>query len=225
MVVSTLASLPRVPVEKAGTACHASGQLLVLDPVGQAPGMTPVLLDRRRQFIGHDVECTIQLPESGLPSRHAVILRGQRQLVIKAFDARTWLNDRAVTESSLCEGDRLKVGSFEFRVRGATAYDLLQNVPSPGQSAGVPREPEADSRLALRRMRLSTMRSRLKERREQLHRDLERLVFEQARLERRGARLSTFRFRLKERGEQIRRGQQSLDAERASSPMPNAHKS
>ena len=94
MVVSTQVSPPRLPVEKAVTACHASGQILVLDRVVQEPDRAPILLDRSRQFIGRDAECSIQLPDSDLPSRHAVILRGKQQLVIKAFDSRTWLNER-----------------------------------------------------------------------------------------------------------------------------------
>jgi len=214
MAVSTLLSPSRLPEAKVATSCHTSGQILVLDPVCQALGMQPILLDRPRQSIGRDSACSIQLPDPGLPSRHAVILRGQRRLVIRAFDRRTWLNQRPVTESSLCEGDLLRVGSFEFRLRGATADELLQNVPSATRAVGFTEQSEAACRLALRQARLATVRIRLKERRLELRREFERLLPEQARLEQRCDRLSTFRIRLKQRADQIRREQESLYADR-----------
>jgi hypothetical protein len=168
--------------------------LLVLDPVGDVPGIQPILLDGRRQFIGTDAACAIQLPESSVRSRHAVILRGRRHNIIKAFDHRTWLNGLPVTESMLRDGDRLQAGPFDFRVREATAGELPQCTPPGTSSTGTSStgtgstsgdEPDENvaCQLAVRRQRLSAIRTRLKERRAQLRRErasfqAERALFE-----------------------------------------------
>ena len=136
MAISALLSQPILPEETGPSSFHTTGgQILVLDPVCQPAGLTPTLLDRRRQFIGTDGECSIHLPDSNARSRHAVILRGQRQVIIKAFDPETWLNGLPVSESLLCDGDLLRVGLLEFRVRGATPDDLLKNIPTAGSFA------------------------------------------------------------------------------------------
>jgi hypothetical protein len=118
MVAPAFETLPSNPEEDADCGPDSDSQILVLDPTGDT-GSRSILLDQPKQLIGWDVECSIQLPDAGVHARHAVILRGQRQVVVKAWDPRTWLNGNAVTESPLSPGDLLKVGPVEFRVRGS----------------------------------------------------------------------------------------------------------
>ncbi len=159
------------------------GQVLVLEPVGNLAGTTPILLDARRQFIGTDDVCAIQLPAENIRPRHAVILRGRRLNIIKAFDQQTWLNGLPITESLLRHGDRLTTGPFDFQVREATGGEMPPQGPPVVDRPVAGADHDVDSRLAMRRERLSAIRARLKERREQLRRDHASLQAERARFE------------------------------------------
>jgi predicted component of type VI protein secretion system len=186
MPVSTLAVSASPTEEDAVSSHQEAGPILVLDPVSQVPGMAPIVLCRARQFIGRDAECSIHLPDSETSSRHALILRGKRRVILKTFDPQTWLNGLPVRVSLLRDGDLLRVGEYEFRVREATAHELLQSVPcaagSPGALAVSP-----SGRLALRRARLSSLKTRLKERSQQIRRECERLHAERGLFEARRA--------------------------------------
>src|SRR5262245_38327463 len=164
MVSPAFEILPSNPEEGADPGPDFDSQILVLDPTGE-PGSKSIFLDQPKQLIGWDVECSIQLPDSGVHARHAVILRGQRQVVVKAWDPRTWLNGHAVTESPLSPGDLLKVGPVEFRVRTATPDELLREMPANGQIMGNDRRSEPVAWLELRRTRLAAIRTRLKDHR------------------------------------------------------------
>lgn len=107
-----------------------ASQALVLAPVCRQLELQPVLLDRPRLVIGSDAACAIRLNVPGVQSQHVMILRGPRQLILKAWDARTWLNGGPVTAAPLRAGDVLAVGPIEFRVRTATVDDLLM-LPRP----------------------------------------------------------------------------------------------
>src|SRR5262245_8638827 len=183
MVSPAFEILPSNPEEGADPGPDFDSQILVLDPTGE-PGSKSILLDQPKQLIGWDVECSIQLPDSGVHARHAVILRGQRQVVVKAWDPRTWLNGNAVTESPLSPGDLLKVGPVEFRVRTATADELLRDVPANGKTVDRDGEFVPAERLKLRRTRLAAIRARLKEQRSELELEFQRLHAEKAQFER-----------------------------------------
>jgi hypothetical protein len=116
----------RRPPEEGGVSSPPSAPVLVLDPVGQPPGATPILLDGPRQIIGGGVVGSTQEPDARAQPRQAVILRGRRHFIIKSFDGETWLNGLPVTESLLSDGDLLKVGVLEFRVRPPAACDIPQ---------------------------------------------------------------------------------------------------
>jgi hypothetical protein len=180
MPVSTLAVSASNTEENADSSCQAGGPILVLDPVGPIAGITPIVLYRARQFIGQDAECSIRLPDLETSSRHALILRGKRQFILKTFDQRTWLNGLPVRDSQLHVGDLLRVGENEFRVREATAHELLQSLPLAAPSHGAA-EPSAEyGRLALRRARLSSLKTRLKECNRQIRCEYERLHADRA---------------------------------------------
>jgi hypothetical protein len=175
--------LPGNLEEDADPAPDSDSQILVLDPTDTEPGTKSILLDQPKQLIGWDVECSIQLPDSGVHARHAVILRGQRQVVVKAWDPRTWLNGTAVTESPLSPGDLLKVGPIEFRVRAATSDELLRDLPTTAPDLDHDPHPVPTQWLQLRRSRLAAIRFRLKDRRAALEREFEQLRAEKAQLE------------------------------------------
>jgi hypothetical protein len=172
--------LPGNPEGDADPGPDSDSQILVLDPTDTEPGSKSILLDQPKQLIGWDVECSIQLPDSGVHARHAVILRGQRQVVVKAWDPRTWLNGMAVTESPLSPGDLLKVGPVEFRVRTATADELLQDLPATGRTIDHDGHCESARWLELRRSRLAVIRTRLKDQRAELDHEFKRLHAEKA---------------------------------------------
>src|SRR5262245_33347927 len=182
MVAPAFEILPSNPEEGADPGPDSDSQILVLDPTGE-PGSKSILLDQPTQLIGWDVECSIQLPDAGVHARHAVILRGQRQVVVKAWDARTWLNGHAVTESPLSPGDLLKVGPVEFRVRTATPDELLRELPTNKQITEHERRSEPVEWLKLRRSRLAAIRTRLQDQRAELEREFQRLHAERAQFE------------------------------------------
>src|SRR5262245_58560115 len=128
MADSTLA-LQRLPEDGVVSSPPAGAPVLVLDPVGQPPGATPILLDRPRQLIGGGVVGSTQEPDARAQPRQAVILRGRRHIIMKSFDGETWVNGLPVTESLLSDGDLLRVGVLEFRVRPAAACDIPQTAP------------------------------------------------------------------------------------------------
>jgi hypothetical protein len=97
-------------------------------------------------------------------------------LLDPADDRRAWLNGLPVTESPLAEGDLLRIGPMEFRVREATPTEVLDHL-HPADTD--PRE-QSPEQLALRQSRLAAMRARLKEHRKWLSREFEKLQVAQA---------------------------------------------
>ena len=183
MIVSSF-DLPQPLLEKAPVfACDTAAQILVLETIGENSGLKPILRDGPCQLIGRDVECLRQLADTGMQSRRAIIRQRAEPLVVKAGDPQTWLNRAPVAESPLCDGDLLEIGLNEFRVRGATTDELLQNLPGTASDFHVVGAPKSAARLTLRRVRLSAIRTRLKERRAELEREFERLRTERAQFE------------------------------------------
>lgn len=130
MIAST-SIVPGPLLEKKPDAMDdVASQALVLAPVCRQLELQPVLLDRPKLVIGSDAACAIRLNVPGVQAQHVMILRGPRQIVLKAWDARTWLNGGPVTAAPLRAGDVLAVGPIEFRVRTATVDDLLM-LPRP----------------------------------------------------------------------------------------------
>ncbi len=196
MAASAVDTLQTFLDEEAAFASEPDARILVLQPVGPIAGLTPILLDQPRQRIGWDVECEIQLPDAGVHPRHAVILRGQKQVLIKTWDPRTWLNGLPVTESPLTDGDLLRVGPIEFRVRTATTDELLRDMPAAARLPNDDRPCESTGRLGLRRTRLASIRIRLKELRADLARETARVHAERAELETSRRELETRRAEL-----------------------------
>lgn len=93
---------------------------LDLEPILLVPG--------RRCVIGSAEGCSMRLTKSNLVQpEHCVIEVVRRQTMLTEWTPETtWLNDRLVTEPrELIPGDRVSLGPFDFRIRLATAEELL----------------------------------------------------------------------------------------------------
>lgn len=93
---------------------------LDVEPVLLAPGL--------RCAIGSAESCAIRLTTSALvqPEHCVVEVVGRQTLLTKWTPETTWLNDRLLSEPrELVAGDRIAVGPFDFRVRPASADELL----------------------------------------------------------------------------------------------------
>lgn len=103
--------------------------LLVLQPMQGHLDVEPVLLaPGLRCVIGSAEGCAIRLTKSALvrPEHCVVEVIGRQTLLTEWEPGATWLNDRLVSEpSDLVPGDRIAVGPFDFRVRPASADELL----------------------------------------------------------------------------------------------------
>lgn len=103
--------------------------LLVLQPMQGHLDVEPVLLaPGLRCVIGSAEGCAIRLTKSALvqPEHCVIEVVGRQTLLTKWTSETTWLNDRLLSEPrELVAGDRVAVGPFDFRVRPASADELL----------------------------------------------------------------------------------------------------
>ncbi len=103
--------------------------LLVLQPMQGHLDLEPVLLvPGLRCAIGSAEGCAVRLTKSDLVQpEHCVIEVVRRQTMLTEWASEsTWLNDRLVIEPrELIPGDRVSLGPFDFRVRLASADELL----------------------------------------------------------------------------------------------------
>src|SRR5581483_391764 len=121
---------------------------LVLQPLWQS-ALAPRLLTAGKYQIGAAADCEIQVPNSGVADRHAVIVAGPQKIVLRAWDSRTWVNDAVVREVTLRPGDRVAIGPVVFRIRRATPDDLLGQLPAAETitSSATPAIPSAPPRV------------------------------------------------------------------------------
>ncbi len=103
--------------------------LLALEPVRRQYRMPAILLVPGQVTLGSAGDCTISLKAEGVMPRHCLIESNAKRTVLFAENARTWHNDGPVRETDLRPGDRLAIGPVEFRVRLATADELLTLIP------------------------------------------------------------------------------------------------
>ena len=103
--------------------------LLVLQPMQRHLDLEPVLLvPGLRCAIGSAEGCAVRLTKTDLlEPEHCVIEVVRRQTLLTEWTSETtWLNDRLVTEPrELVPGDRVSLGPFDFRIRLASAEELL----------------------------------------------------------------------------------------------------
>lgn len=103
--------------------------LLVLQPMQGHLDVEPVLLaPGLRCVIGSAEHCAVRLMKSSLvqPEHCVVEVIGRKTQLTEWEPGATWLNDRLISEPrELVPGDRIAVGPFDFRVRPASADELL----------------------------------------------------------------------------------------------------
>ncbi len=103
--------------------------LLVLQPMQGHLDLEAVLLaPGLRCVIGSAESCAVRLAKSALvqPKHCTVEVVGRQTMLTDWMPEVTWLNDRLITECcELVSGDRISVGPFDFRVRPASADELL----------------------------------------------------------------------------------------------------
>jgi hypothetical protein len=91
--------------------------------------------------VGSAPSCTIRLPRAGVEPVHCVILRGNRQTLVRCWSEQTRLNGQRFTEAPLVLGDRLGVGPIELEVVSDNtsqstplASVRLARAPTPGDA-------------------------------------------------------------------------------------------
>ncbi|HUQ68564.1 MAG TPA: FHA domain-containing protein [Planctomycetaceae bacterium] len=118
--------IPTLPQSQARTV-HPP---LVLEPPRHLD-LSPTLLGPGQIRIGSGPECQIRLEINGIAAEHASIVAGTHRVILRANDPRTWLNDGPVKEAALRHGDQIALGPVSFRVRLASADELLAGWPAP----------------------------------------------------------------------------------------------
>lgn len=101
-----------------------SSGLLVLEPPRHTH-LPLAFLQPGKHLIGTSDVCAIRVVAEGVEPRHAMLLVGDQMILLKALDPRTWVNDGVVTETTLRLGDRISIGPITYKLRLATADELL----------------------------------------------------------------------------------------------------
>lgn len=93
---------------------------MVLAP--QSTDLPKLQLKPGRWTVGSAATCSYRVVGAGVQPRHALILCGGNAIVLKSWDARTWVNGEPVHGAAkLNRGDRLVLGSVEFEVESLDA--------------------------------------------------------------------------------------------------------
>jgi len=144
------------------------------------PGIFPVVLDGQKLIVGAAEDCSLRLAIPGVEPRHCLILAGPHGPIVKAWDQRTWLNDRPVREAGLRDGDRLAIGPVVMRIRKAredesparpapvvesqppveAASPLPEPLPNPVIEVSQPVEKQVSAERESRRRQLLNLRAR-----------------------------------------------------------------
>lgn len=88
--------------------------------IGETPASREVrfLLAEGESTIGRAVECAVALPDPAVSLRHAIIVRSGASLLVRDLGSTngTLLNEKAVAEAALRDGDVIRVGRCSLRV-------------------------------------------------------------------------------------------------------------
>jgi hypothetical protein len=124
-MLATFAGTAKIPSDAVE---HSS--VLVIESTQSRLRLAPIVLTPGKWTIGSAVGCKPRLEIAGVQPRHCLIMAGDERTLLKAWSARTWLNDEPTKEAVLKPGDRLLIGPVEFLVRHPTSEELLQYVPA-----------------------------------------------------------------------------------------------
>ena len=121
-----------------------SDLLFVLEPLRHL-GLPSSFLSVGSHSIGSSDLCAIRLIAEGVQPCHALFVVGQRTILLKAIDLKTWVNDDLVAEAVLRPGDRVTVGPITLIVRIASSDEIQSYIASqlPGDvvASGEPSTP------------------------------------------------------------------------------------
>lgn len=109
-----------------------------------------IRLTAPKSTIGKAEYCTLQLRNSALADIHCLILRGERQTVVRRWSEDTRLNGRGFDDAPLTVGDCLSIGPLDFEV--------LSSPTAVGEPAAPP--PAHDPQAADRQRRIRQRRRR-----------------------------------------------------------------
>lgn len=87
-----------------------------LRPVWSGVAIDPIELPIGRYIVGSDPDCDVALAMSGVEERHCLIIVGRKRVLLQSYSRLTWINEGAVSEGELRDGDRLVIGPLEFEV-------------------------------------------------------------------------------------------------------------
>src|SRR5689334_16820871 len=112
---------------KTTSKSDSSGQWPSLIPQGHLKGWPAIPLKRVITVLGAIKTAHIHLHSKGkqVSQVHAVIVSSDHRLYVRDIASRTrvFVNDKAVREADLHDGDTLKLGEFTFGVRIARQTD------------------------------------------------------------------------------------------------------
>ena len=91
--------------------------LMMLEPVHLQQQVEALVLRPGHHSLGSAASCSFRLMVPGVEARHCLIVVGPQRIIVKAWDKRTWINGKPVSDSLLHRDDRLVIGPVEFRVR------------------------------------------------------------------------------------------------------------
>jgi predicted component of type VI protein secretion system len=80
---------------------------------------TEIPLKKEKFVIGRASDCTLRAGSEAISRHHCAIVRGEEGLKVRDLGSRngTWVNDNRIeAETLLRSGDKLRVGSLEFRI-------------------------------------------------------------------------------------------------------------
>ncbi len=91
-----------------------------LRPVWSGVAIDPIEMPFGRYTVGSDVDCDVSLTMSGVEERHCQIIVGRKRVLLQSYSRLSWINEGAVSEGELRDGDRLVIGPLEFEVNFLT---------------------------------------------------------------------------------------------------------
>lgn len=99
-----------VSLDELGECC-----LVQIYPVDVVAGM--LLLESSEFVIGRDNHADLVLADASVSRQHAVLTRDSNGYVLRDLNSTngSLVNDKRITEQSLCSGDTLQLGSFIFK--------------------------------------------------------------------------------------------------------------
>ncbi|TWT53986.1 hypothetical protein Pla22_16200 [Rubripirellula amarantea] len=99
-------------------------------------------LTGNRYTFGSAEGCSIRLNDSDLRPMHAVLIREEARVVVRAYSVPIEVNGESTTESSLVVGDRLRLGEYEFELISVPVRDM-----TAGEASRQTSRPTDESRL------------------------------------------------------------------------------